>query len=92
MAGGLLAARRDWFFELGGYDMSMRLYGGEEMELAFRVWQCGGRAEDASGGDVVFEEVLRHVLGHPAGQDWLCKASLERWEVAVFRRRADEVR
>ena len=28
MAGGLLALRRAWFFELGAYDPEMRLYGG----------------------------------------------------------------
>ena len=35
------------FFELGAYDPEMRLYGGEEMDLSFRIWQCGGRIEVA---------------------------------------------
>eukprot|EP01055_Gregarina_sp_Pseudo9_P003182 Gregarina_sp_Pseudo_9__3181@NODE_336_length_3123_cov_19_521401_g316_i0_p1_GENE_NODE_336_length_3123_cov_19_521401_g316_i0NODE_336_length_3123_cov_19_521401_g316_i0_p1_ORF_typecomplete_len675_score202_21Glyco_tranf_2_3/PF13641_6/1_4e16Glycos_transf_2/PF00535_26/2_4e14Glyco_transf_7C/PF02709_14/1_5e10Ricin_B_lectin/PF00652_22/5e03Ricin_B_lectin/PF00652_22/7e05Ricin_B_lectin/PF00652_22/39GlcNAc/PF11397_8/8_3e05Glyco_tranf_2_2/PF10111_9/0_00012PepSY_TM_like_2/PF16357_5/0_023_NODE_336_length_3123_cov len=42
MAGGLFAANREWFLELGGYDPEMKLYGGEEMEIGFKTWQCGG--------------------------------------------------
>merc|ERR1719343_1069182 len=45
MAGGLLAAGRKWFLKLGGYDPGMELYGGEEMEIGFRTWMCGGAIE-----------------------------------------------
>jgi len=45
MAGGLFAADRTHFLHLGGYDPEMRLYGGEEMEMGFRTWQCGGSIE-----------------------------------------------
>jgi len=45
MAGGLFAAHRDHFLYLGGYDQGMELYGGEEMEIGFRTWMCGGTIE-----------------------------------------------
>eukprot|EP00045_Choanoeca_perplexa_P011100 m.116071 g.116071 ORF g.116071 m.116071 type:complete len:607 (-) comp15513_c0_seq1:1409-3229(-) len=45
MAGGLFSMDRKYFFELGGYDPGMKLYGGEEMEISFRLWQCGGTLE-----------------------------------------------
>ena len=37
MAGGLLAAERNYFFEIGGYDDDMEVWGGENLELSFRV-------------------------------------------------------
>eukprot|EP00915_Cephaloidophora_sp_WS-2016_P003131 GHVH01004221.1.p1 GENE.GHVH01004221.1~~GHVH01004221.1.p1 ORF type:complete len:526 (-),score=66.54 GHVH01004221.1:25-1602(-) len=46
MAGGLFAANKIFFLgDLGGYDSQMKLYGGEEFELGFKAWMCGGRIE-----------------------------------------------
>ena len=42
--GCVLAVDRAYFDKIGGFDEGLQVWGGENIELGFRAWMCGGRA------------------------------------------------
>jgi len=42
MPGGLFAITTKWWKMIGKYDAGMKIWGGENVDISLRAWQCGG--------------------------------------------------
>ncbi|ELU15390.1 hypothetical protein CAPTEDRAFT_176329 [Capitella teleta] len=43
LVGCVMAVDKAYFFSIGAFDEGLRVWGGENIELAFRTWMCGGK-------------------------------------------------
>lgn len=56
MAGGLFSIDRSYFFSSGSYDEQMKIWGGDNLEMSFRVWQC--KSERTNNSMKIFKPVV----------------------------------
>lgn len=58
LVGCAIAVHKDYFNHIGKFDEGMKVWGGENIELAFRTWMCGGKVKTVTCSHVghVFKE------------------------------------
>ncbi|XP_063521367.1 polypeptide N-acetylgalactosaminyltransferase 10 isoform X2 [Pongo pygmaeus] len=97
MAGGLFAVDRKWFWELGGYDPGLEIWGGEQYEISFKnlkrvaevwmdeyaeyIYQRRPEYRHLSAGDVAVQKKLRTSLNCKSFKWFMTKIA---WDLPKF--------
>lgn len=88
MAGGLFAIERNYFYEIGLYDEGLEIWGGEQYELSFKIWMCGGRIIDSPCSRIghIYRKFVPYTIPNSGGPNYNYKRVAEVWmdEYAEF--------
>ncbi|KAL7063164.1 hypothetical protein AAHC03_01980 [Spirometra sp. Aus1] len=90
IAGCAFALLRREFFRLGGLDEGMQIWGGENLELSLRTWQCGGRVEIVPCSRVAHLFRVQHPYRFPEGRQTTITRNLKR-VAKVWMQPAEEI-
>ncbi|XP_022213602.1 putative polypeptide N-acetylgalactosaminyltransferase 13 isoform X2 [Drosophila obscura] len=75
-AGGVLMISRDWFLKLRGFNSRLKIWGGESIELAIKLWLCGGQIEIVPCSRIGHIFRPRHAFDFPPQFDHESSAAL----------------
>ncbi len=67
MIGCGFAVQSEFFFHIGGFDEGMNIWGGENLEISFRAWTCGGSVKVAPCS--VVAHVFRSLLPYRVDEE-----------------------
>lgn len=88
MVGAAYAIERNFFREMGTYDEGMKVWGGENLEMAWRIWLCGGRLVHAPCshiGHVARSQPYSFPGGREAIEQFNYKRAVEVWMEPVHK-------
>ncbi|CAG5132427.1 unnamed protein product, partial [Candidula unifasciata] len=94
MLGAAFAISRRWWEEIGRYDPGLEVWGGEQYEISFKSWMCGGSVVDSPCARVAhlfrpLPYVMEVTKDHLAAKNLLrvAKVWMDEYIEYVFQRR-----
>ncbi|XP_030372815.1 N-acetylgalactosaminyltransferase 6-like [Scaptodrosophila lebanonensis] len=92
MVGGVFAISSVFFWELGGYDEGLQMEGGEQFELSFKIWMCGGEMYDAPCSRVgqIYQGSLNHTAALLKNYKRVAEVWMDDYKKYLYQRRYAE--